>query len=276
MKLNKNLEQKLNNIISFLKDKKVIIAFSGGVDSSLLAFLSKKFAKEVLLVTERSILYPDEEIDEASQFAESHEIPHLIIERNPLDDKQFQCNPQNRCYLCKKGLYSDIIHIKESKGFDIILDGSNFDDLDDFRPGMQAVKELGIVAPYLDFKVNKQDIRDISEFYKLKVYSKPSMACFSSRIPYGQVIDEEKLNRIRAGEKFLKQTFNLKQLRVRHHENNLARIEFLKEDFPLILKKENLIQIKKQFKEIGFNYITIDIEGFRSGSMNEVLNLEEI
>ncbi len=276
MKLNKTLQQKLDNIISFLKEKKVIVAFSGGVDSSLLAFLSNKYAKEALLVTERSILYPEEEIDEASQFAENYKIPHLIIKRNPLNDKEFQCNPKNRCYLCKKGLYSDIIEVKESKGFDVILDGSNFDDLDDFRPGMQAVKELGIIAPYIDFNVSKQDIRDICEFYKLEVYSKPSMACFSSRIPYGQAIDEDKLNRIRAAEKYLKQTFNLKQLRVRHHEGSLARIEFLKEDFPLVLKKENLELIKEQFKIIGFNYVTIDIEGFRSGSMNEILNLEDI
>ena len=268
------LEKKLKKLISSLDSKKVIVAFSGGVDSSLLAFLSSKYAKETLLITEKSILYPDDEIEEASQFAISFNIPHLIIERDPLKDKNFQCNPENRCYLCKTGLYEDIINVKKERNFDTILDGSNADDLLDYRPGMQALKELNIFTPYIENNINKQEIREISKFFNLSVQSKPSMACFSSRVPYGQEINEEKLNRIREGEKFLKENFNLNQLRVRHHENALARIEFLQEDLPKVLKHENLNLIKKKFKELGFSYITIDLEGFRSGSMNEALNLD--
>ena len=268
MDLPTNLENKLNNLISFLTNKKVIVAFSGGVDSSLLAYLSRKNAKETLLVTERSILYPEEEIEETIQFAKKYEIPHIIIERNPLDDEDFKINPINRCYICKIGLYNDIIEIKEEKNFDLILDGSNLDDLNDYRPGMHALKELSISTPYIEFKINKQEIREISKYYNLDVQSKPSMACFSSRIPYDQVINEKKLNLIREGEKFLKQTFNLKQLRVRLHDETLARIEFLKSDLPEILTEENLQKIKNKFKDLGFCYITIDIEGFRSGSMN--------
>jgi len=271
MPLTEDIEHKLENLISFLKDKKVIVAFSGGVDSSLLSYLSKKYAKEALLVTERSILYPEEEIELTNQFALEHDISQIILDRNPLDDKVFKSNPVNRCYICKKGLYTEIIEIRDDFNFDIILDGSNLDDLEDFRPGMQALKELEIITPYIDYKINKQEIREISKYFDLEVQSKPSMACFSSRIPYEQTISEEKLNRIREGEKFLKQNFNLKQLRVRHHENNLARIEFMKEDLPNILTKENLQKIKEKFRDLGFSYITIDIEGFRSGSMNEVL-----
>ena len=267
----KNLELKHENLISYLKNKTVIVAFSGGVDSSLLAYLSKKIAKEALLVTERSILYPEEEIELTKSFALAYDISQIIIERNPLDDDNFRLNPTNRCYICKKGLYNEIIEIRDDFNFDIILDGSNLDDLEDFRPGMQALKELGIFTPYIEFKINKQEIREICKLYDLDVQSKPSMACFSSRIPYNQKISKKKLNRIREGEQFLKQTFNLKQLRVRHHDEKLARIEFMPEDLPRILTEENLQKIKDKFKDLGFCYITIDVEGFRTGSMNEVL-----
>ncbi|MFX1280924.1 MAG: ATP-dependent sacrificial sulfur transferase LarE [Promethearchaeota archaeon] len=274
MELSDTLEKKLNNIISILKGKKVLVAFSGGVDSSLLAFLSHKYAKETLLITEKSILYPDEEIEETKQFAVKYNIPHLVIERNPLDDKEFSCNPLNRCYICKTGLYNELIEIKNSNNFDMILDGSNVDDLSDYRPGMKALTELKICTPYIDYNINKQEIREISKYYDLEVQSKPSMACFSSRIPYGQVINENKLIMIKKAEKFIRNTFNLKQLRVRIHENNLARIEILPSDFPKVQSKENFKIISEKLKSLGFTYITIDLEGFRSGSMNEVLNLD--
>ena len=273
MELSNSLEKKLNSIISFLEGKKVIIAFSGGVDSSLLAFLSKKYAKDTLLVTERSILYPDEEIDGASLFAKKYDINHMIIDRDPLKNEDFQRNPLNRCYLCKNGLYNKIIEIMNSISFDVILDGSNINDLSDYRPGMQALKELSIFTPYIEFSINKNEIRKISKYFELKVQNKPSMACFSSRIPYGEIISENKIIMIREGENYLKQQFNLQQLRVRYHEKKLARIEFLPEDLPKILNEKALNLIKSKFKELGFIYITVDIEGFRSGSMNESLEI---
>ena len=273
MDLTKNLNDKLENLISFLKNKRVIIAFSGGVDSSLLAFLSNKYAKVALLVTEKSILYPDEEIQLTSDFAKKHGINHLIIERDPLEDENFRCNPKNRCYICKTGLYEDILKIKEERNFDIILDGSNLDDLDDYRPGMQALRELNIATPYINFKINKQEIREICKFFNLDVQSKPSMACFSSRIPYDQDINEEKLDMIREAERFLSNTYNLKQLRVRLHLGKLARIELMPEDIMKVMTNENIGKIKDKFKKLGFCYITVDLEGFRSGSLNEVLPL---
>jgi len=275
MDLSKNLNGKLKSLTSFLGNKKVIVAFSGGVDSTLLAFLSNKYAKEALLVTEKSILYPDDEIQLTSEFAKKYDINHLIIERNPLENEEFRCNPKNRCYICKTGLYEDIIKIKEERKFDIILDGSNLDDLSDYRPGMQALKELNITTPYINFKINKQEIRDICKYYNLEVQSKPSMACFSSRIPYDQDINEEKLDMIREAERFLSNTYNLKQLRVRLHLGKLARIELLPEDIMKIMTDENIVKIKDKFKKLGFCYITVDLEGFRSGSLNEVLTFNE-
>ena len=275
MDLSKNLRSKLENLTSFLRNKKVITAFSGGVDSSLLAFLSNKYAKETLLVTEKSILYPDEEIQLTSEFAKKYDINHLIIERNPLKDEDFCSNPKNRCYICKTGLYEDIIKIKEEKNFDVILDGSNLDDLSDYRPGMQALKELEIATPYIDFKINKQEIREICKYFNLEVQSKPSMACFSSRIPYDQDINEEKLDMIREAEKFLKNSYNLNQFRVRLHEGKLARIELMPEDIMKVMTNKNIKQIKAKFKQLGFCYITVDLEGFRSGSLNEILNFND-
>jgi len=275
MDLSSNLINKLENLKSFLKTKKILVAFSGGVDSSLLAFLSNKYAKETLLVTEKSILYPDEEIELTSEFTKKYNIPHLILERNPLKDEEFKINPKNRCYICKTALYQDIIKIKEEKNFELILDGSNLDDLADFRPGMQALKELDISTPYIEFKISKQEIREICRFYDLDVQSKPSMACFSSRIPYNQVINKEKLDMIREAEKFLRNSFNLNQLRVRLHDEKLARIELMANDIIKVLTEENLEKIKNKFKKLGFCYITIDIEGFRSGSLNEILSLNK-
>ena len=275
MDLTKNLRGKLENLSSFLRDKNVIIAFSGGVDSSLLAFLSKKYAKKALLVTEKSILYPDDEIQLTSEFAKQYDIAHLIIERNPLNDEKFCANPKNRCYICKTGLYEDIIKIKKEKNFDIILDGSNLDDLSDYRPGMQALKELNITTPYIDFKINKQEIREICKYFSLEVQSKPSMACFSSRIPYDQDINEEKLDMIREAENFMKNTYNLNQLRVRLHEGKLARIELMPEDIMKVMTSDNIDKIKTKFKQLGICYVTIDLEGFRSGSLNEVLSFNK-
>ncbi len=276
MELTENLRKKLNNLISFLKGKKVIVAFSGGIDSSLLAFLSKKHTKETLLMTERSILYPDEEIEEAIKFARKFDISHKIIQGTPLNNEKFTQNPQNRCFICKKDIFSKFLAIKDEKDYDIIIDGSNYDDLNDYRPGLQALNELNIISPYIKFQIDKQEIRKISQYFNLGIESKPSNACFASRIPYNQIITEQKLNMINQGEEFLKKVFDLTHVRVRLHDNKIARIELLKDDFPKILTQSNLEIITKKFKELGFCYITVDIEGFRSGSMNEDLALNKV
>jgi uncharacterized protein len=271
--LSEKRKKKLDKLIDFLTDKKIIVAFSGGVDSSLLAYLSKKHGKETILVTEKSVLYPEEEIKDTKNFSKKHGIEHIIIGRNPLEDSKFTRNPKDRCYVCKLGLYEDIKKIYEKKNFDIIVDGSNADDLRDYRPGMKALKELEISTPYVRFGISKSDIREICQHFELEVQSKPSMACFSSRIPYNESIDKDKLERIRKAEKFLRNQYQLSQLRVRHHRNKLARIELLPKELKKVMNEEDLKLITKNLKEIGFNYITLDLEGFRSGSMNEALDL---
>jgi uncharacterized protein len=266
-----DLQEQLDSLVNFFRGKRVIIAFSGGVDSSLLAYLARENADDVLLVTETSPLYPEEESQESKAFAEKYHIPHMFLERDPYDDDNFLQNSPDRCYFCKKGLYEDILRLNEELGFDIIVDGSNYDDLNDVRPGMNAVKELGISTPYLDFQIRKVDIRQMSEMFDLPTQKKPSMACLSSRVSYSQRITPEIIQQIKSAEQYLRNQYSIPQLRVRAHPDKLARIEIRSEDWPKILDPAILVDIAKKLKTFGFCYVTLDIEGFRSGSMNEIL-----
>lgn len=272
MELSIILRNKLDLLISFLNNKKIIVAFSGGVDSSLLAYLSNQYAKETLLITVKSILNPSEEIEEAKLFAKKYNIPHQEIVVNLLDNEDFVINYKDRCYICKKELFGKFVEIKQNKNFNLIIDGSNADDKEDFRPGIKALEELDIKSPYILFDITKQEIRDLSQHFNLKTYSKPSGACFASRIPYFQKITESKIQMIREAESYLKSRLGINQLRVRYHEDRLARIELPPNKISEVLNQKSLMEIKSRFKELGFVYITIDIEGFRSGSLNEILN----
>jgi len=274
MNSKQKFKEKFDNLIEFLKNKKVIVDFSGGVDSSLLAYLANKYAQKSLSVTFKTVLISDEEIEEAKGFAEAHRINHEIIQFDLLKNEELLRNPINRCYLCKLTLYDNLISILKKRDFDLILDGTNTDDLQSFRPGFEALKELGINTPYIQFNITKEDIRKMSKNLDLKTYSKPSMACLASRIPYGEEISEELIKMIREAENFLRLEFKLSQLRVRTHAKNLVRIEILKEEFDLLLKMESLSLITQKLKDIGFKYVTLDLEGFRSGSMDEVIDSE--
>ena len=272
IELSEKLKTKLDSLIALLQAQKVIVAFSGGADSSLLAFLCKNYAKETLLITMKSLLYSEEEAKEAINFALKFNIPHLFLETEPLSNEEFIKNKSNRCYTCKKDIFGKILKVKEERAYNLVIEGSNITDLGDYRPGLVALKELNITSPYIKTEINKDEIRLISQYFQLETGSKPSGACFASRIPYNQIITETKLKMIENAEKFLKKSFNLTQLRVRYHDEKIARIEVLKEDLEKIIDDKSKEKIINKFKEIGFCYITIDLEGFRSGSLNEILS----
>jgi uncharacterized protein len=264
----KMLEEKLSqlkNIIS--KYESVLVAFSGGCDSSLLLKISKEvLGEKVLAVTAKSPLFPTSELRNSKKVAKYIGAKQLIIESNELDLPQFADNPKNRCYICKKGLFAKLTEIAKREGLNCIVDGTNLSDEDDFRPGMMAAKEFGIRSPLKEASLTKEDVRKISKLLDLPTYNKPQGACLASRFPYGLKITKDALKLVEKSEEFLRK-LGLKQVRVRHYQN-LCRIEVLKKEMEKCLAKKE--QITKQLKSFGYTYITLDLEGYRSGSMNEV------
>lgn len=265
-----NLSKKTNKLKKIIQSfESLLVAFSGGVDSTLLLKISVQILgkEKVLAVIAQSETYPLLEIKAAIKFCRQNQISFRLIKTNELKDPNFISNPKERCYYCKKELFHKLNSIADQNQFAGVCDGSNFDDLSDFRPGSKAKKELGIISPLQEAGFTKSDIRRLSRQMKLKTWDKPSFACLSSRIPYGTKITDPILKQIGKAEAFL---FGLgfKQLRVRYH-GNIARIEVdPKAMGKIILKKEKII---RKFKDFGFNYTTLDLTGYRTGSMNEIL-----
>ncbi len=269
MKLDDKLWQKyerLKKIIESLEG--VVIGFSGGVDSTfLLKAAHDVLGDKVLAVIATSQTYPQREIEDALKLAQELGVRFKLIKTHELQDDNFRQNPPQRCYYCKKELFTKLKTIAQEKGFKWVLDGSNYDDLDDFRPGTKARDELGVRSPLQEAKLTKKDIRLLSKYFGLSTWSKPSFACLASRFPYYTPIDEEDLQRIGQAEDFLR-GLGFRQVRVRHH-GFLARIEVLLEEIPRLVEQKEMVV--KKFKALGYRYVTIDLEGYRSGSMNEVL-----
>ncbi|HVP36471.1 MAG TPA: ATP-dependent sacrificial sulfur transferase LarE [Terriglobales bacterium] len=271
----KSTQLKLESLKNSLKKmKRVLIAFSGGVDSSFLlkVALDALGRENVLAVTADSETYPRTELKEASAIAKGLGLDgrHRIIHTSEFKIKEFLENPTDRCYYCKYELFSRLKKIAHQNKIDYVLDGSNYSDRDDFRPGRKAINKLKVRSPLLDAELTKDEIRTISKKLKLPTWNKPAYACLSSRIPYGENITLEKLSRIEKAEKFL-WSLGFSQLRVRHHDK-IARIELDPREFSRFADEKLRQKVYQKLKDLGFTYVTLDLLGYRTGSMNEVLN----
>ena len=265
--------QKLERLETLLAPlRKVVLAFSGGVDSTfLLAVLRKDPDRKLIAVTALSPTHPLQEKEEARKLARQFAAEHREITGEEIHLEAFRSNAPDRCYHCKKHLFSKIDEIRRQEGHEVVLDGSNTDDLADFRPGLRALEELGVRSPLQEAGLSKSDIRTLSRDMGLRTWNKPSLACLASRIPYGTEITEEALLRIDRCEAFLQGKVQ-GSVRVRIH-GNLARIEVAPAAVPaLVTHGEAIVGF---FKQQGFTYVTVDLEGYRTGSMNEVLGQTE-
>ncbi|MBI5676198.1 MAG: ATP-dependent sacrificial sulfur transferase LarE [Nitrospirae bacterium] len=248
--------------------ERVIIAYSGGVDSTfLLKAASLSGLKDILAVTSASNSLPKEELDFSKEMTSSLDIRHKIIETEELQDENYSNNPPDRCYYCKKELFGSLRSIAKEDDFSFILDGTNADDKEDWRPGRRAAFENGVHSPLLDAGFSKSEIRDISRALGLPTWDKPATPCLSSRFPYGEKITAAGLERVELAENFIRQ-FGFKELRVRDHAGT-ARIEIISDDFKICMMEEVRPRILSYLKSLGYKYITLDLQGFRSGSMNE-------
>ena len=240
----------------------VAVAFSGGVDSTfLLKVAHDTLGDKAIALTAASVFVPYRELDTSNKFCAENKIRQIIFDADVLNVEGVAQNPVDRCYLCKRALFENFLHLAEDK---ILVEGSNTDDASDYRPGMRALAELNVKSPLRVVGLSKSEIRALSRAMNLPTWNKPSMACLASRIPYGDPLTAQKLSQVEMAEEFLLSAgFN--QLRVRVH-GKIARIEILPEDFPKLIKIRE--EISARLKELGFDYVTLDLQGYRTGSLN--------
>jgi uncharacterized protein len=251
----------------------VLLAYSGGVDSTLLLRVARDVLGErVLAVTARSPLRAAAELAAAQQLATSLGASHLLIDGGELDDPEIAANPLERCYLCKRRLFRRLKALAAERGLREVIDGSNRDDLGEHRPGLRALRQLGVRSPLAESELSKDEIRSLSRMLGLSTWDRPSQSCLATRFPYGEQLSPEKLTRAEDAEGFL-QTLGFRELRVRSH-GSLARIEVPPEDMPALLQQAATIVAR--LEELGFAHISMDLKGYRTGSMDEMQTFEDI
>lgn len=247
---------------------RVVVAFSGGIDSTLVLKVAYDVLGENALgATAVSPSLARAEREETANLAQLIGVPHIFVETHELDNPNYAANPSNRCYFCKSELYDVLVPIAARRGYRFILDGTNADDVGDFRPGQQAAREHGVRSPLRESGFTKAEIRSLARQLGLPNWDKPAMACLASRIPYGQAVTMPTLRQIDEAEAFLR-SLGIRQLRVRHHDN-LARLEVEPETFPAVLERRE--EIVAGLRAVGYTFVTLDLAGFRSGSMNDML-----
>ena len=263
---------KFKNLVSYLRElDSLIVAFSGGVDSSFLLAVAKENVKgKIIAVTSISPIHKIKDIKDAKLIAKDLGVNHILLNTNELSIPEFVINDKNRCYYCKRNLFKKIWQIAKEQNISYIAHGANLDDMKDYRPGHKAAEEYRVLSPLVDAGFRKDEIRYMAKEMGLWIWNKPSSSCLATRVPYGSIITKEKLNMIEMAENFL-ESLGHKEVRVRYHKD-IARIEVPESQLKEIIDKRK--EILKRFREIGFVYVSLDIEGFASGKMNKIFQMQ--